>query len=231
MNWNQILNAVGDGKMKAGKEQCFGVFMALWLSSIRQDVKESTFARYHFLLRYHIFPELGTIPLDRLDSGILEEYVQKKRVCGSRDGGELAPKTVNCLISVIKQILRYAEEEGYLDRPLKIRGLRQNKPEIRIMSREEQRRLETMAAEDGGTAALGTLVILYTGLRIGEICALQWKDIDLDYSVITVCRTISRIQKYSTREHGKRTEEARTKVVLSSPKTDSSRRQTPLPML
>ena len=228
MSWNKILNAVADGKMKAGKEQCFGVFMALWLSSIRQDVKASTLARYHFLLQYHIFPELGMIPLNRLDNVLLEEYVRKKRDTGSRDGGELAPKTVNCLISVIKQVLRFAEEEGCLDKPLKIRALRQNKPEIRIMTREEQRQLETMAAKDGGPAALGILVALYTGLRIGEVCALQWKDISLEYSVITVSRTISRIQEYRTREYGSRVKAARTRVVLSSPKTDSSRRMIPI---
>ena len=87
MSWDQILNDVADGKMKAGKEQCFGVFMALWLDRIRQDIKVSTFARYHFLLRYHIYPELGMIPLNRLDNEILENYVRKKRSCGSRSGG------------------------------------------------------------------------------------------------------------------------------------------------
>ena len=228
MSWDQILNDVADGKMKAGKEQCFGVFMALWLDRIRQDIKVSTFARYHFLLRYHIYPELGMIPLNRLDNEILESYVRKKRSCGSRSGGELSPKTVNCLISLIKQVLRFAEEEGYLDRNLKIRGMRQKKPEIQVMPRKEQRQLEKMAAEDGGPVSLGILVTLYTGLRIGEICALQWKDISLEYSMITVRQTIFRIQEYRTAESGNGTEGARTRIVLSSPKSDSSRRKIPI---
>lgn len=101
LDWTGIQKAVAAGKLKAGKDQCFGFFMVLWLNRIRQDVKESTFSRYHFLLRTHIFPELGQIPLTELDNGILEDFVREKRTCGSRNGGGLSPKTVNCLISEI----------------------------------------------------------------------------------------------------------------------------------
>ena len=99
LDWTGIQKAVAAGKLKAGKDQCFGFFMVLWLNRIRQDVKESTFSRYHFLLRTHIFPELGQIPLTELDNGILEDFVREKRTSGSRNGGGLSPKTVNCLIS------------------------------------------------------------------------------------------------------------------------------------
>ena len=228
LDWTGIQKAVAAGKLKAGKDQCFGFFMVLWLNRIRQDVKESTFSRYHFLLRTHIFPELGQIPLTELDNGILEDFVREKRTCGSMNGGGLSPKTVNCLISVIKQVLHCAAEEGCLDRYLKIRGPRQRKPEIHVLERGEQKLLEQMAMEDGSLVSLGILVTLYTGLRIGEVCALQWKDISLEYSLITVRQTIFRIQEYDAPESEEAGRKSRTRLILSSPKTEASRRKIPI---
>lgn len=228
LEWIRLQKAIAAGELKESKDQCFGYFMVRWLNGVRQDVKESTFSRYHFLLRTHIFPVLGQIPVSELDNSIMEDFVREKRERGSRKGGSLSPKTVNCLISVIKQVLRFTAEKGCLERDLKIRGPRQKKPEIRVLQRGEQNRLERMAVEDGSLVPLGIIVTLYTGLRIGEVCALQWKDISLEYSLITVRQTIFRIQEYGAGEEDAELRKNRTRLVLSSPKTESSRRKIPI---
>ena len=106
--------------------------------------------------------------------------------------------------------------------------MRERKPEIHVLERGEQKLLEQMAMEDGSLVSLGILVTLYTGLRIGEVCALQWKDISLEYSLITVRQTIFRIQEYDAPESEEAGRKSRTRLILSSPKTEASRRKIPI---
>ena len=116
---------------------------------------------------------------------------------------------------MIGLILKFAEEIYGINKP-KIHYLRQEKREMRVLSIHEQAILEKFLYKDTNYYKLGVLLALYTGIRIGELCALQWEDIDVDK--ITINKTVQRIS------NGNKTE-----LRILTPKTHSSIRTIPLP--
>ncbi|MBB6621776.1 site-specific integrase, partial [Proteus mirabilis] len=71
---------------------------------------------------------------------------------------------------------------------------KKNKPEIAVMNKKQQLRLEKYLDERPSVTSVGIAISMYMGLRIGEVCALQWKEIDLEKRVLTVSKTIQRVQ-------------------------------------
>lgn len=196
-----------------------------WLSSIQCRVKESTMAKYQFYVYRHIIPELGEILLINLTSEDIEKFKMRKLTDGRVDKkGGLSPKTVVDLLSVLKLALLYGEERNYFaDGQIKIRNPRQFKTQINILTPDEQQRLEKSLLYQDDCTHLGIIIALYTGLRIGEICALRWEDIDFSGATLTVCRTIMRISDYGSQGNGK------TKIIIGRPKTECSNRLIPIP--
>lgn len=196
-----------------------------WLSSIQCRIKESTMAKYQFYAYRHIIPELGEILLINLTNEDIEKFKIHKLTDGRFDKkGGLSPKTVVDMLSVLKLALLYGEERKYFaDGQIKIRNPRQFKPQINILTPDEQQRLEKGLLYQQDCTHLGIIIALYTGLRIGEICALRWEDIDFARATLTVCRTIMRISDYSSTESGK------TKIIIGPPKTECSSRLIPIP--
>lgn len=196
-----------------------------WLFFIQPEVKESTYARYRFYVTKHILPELGTKRLDYLTSEELDRFARKKLQCGSLSGSYgLAPKTVNSILSVIRLALAFGTERSLpVPTGLQIRNVRQPSPHIQIFTSEEQKTLETVLLCHINPRRLGILLTLYTGLRIGEICGLQWGDIRLEEGILTVRRTVMRIQTNDPEAA------AKTVLLVTRPKTDCSLRTIPLP--
>lgn len=98
---------------------------------------------------------------------------------------------------------------------------KKTKPEITVMSREEQDKLAAYINRNRNTATVGAALSLYTGMRIGEICALRWENIDTEKRILTVRNTIQRIQCFEG--------DSKTKVIITAPKSESSRREIPIP--
>ena len=98
---------------------------------------------------------------------------------------------------------------------------RHTKPDVAVLSKNEQMKLIQYLARVPSLTSLAILLSLCTGLRIGELCALQWKDIDLEKRILTVNKTIQRVQVNEST--------ARTKLVITSPKSASSIREIPIP--
>lgn len=203
----------------------FGRLLQEWLHFIYPNVKESTYAKYIFNAERHIEPELGSIKLCSMTTGMMDEFTRKKLTCGKITGsGGLAPKTVNSLLSIIKLALKYGSEQDYPVPPkLIIHNARQPMPKIHILTLEEQERLEHFLMNNLTHFRLGILISLYTGLRIGEICGLKWEDIDFDSGTLTIRRTVMRIQNVEPDSSTK------TKLIVAKPKTDCSGRTIPLP--
>ena len=99
-----------------------------------------------------------------------------------------------------------------------------DKPVIKVLTRKEQEQLESFLCQHLGSLEAGIIVALYGGLRIGEICALQWGDINFENETIQVSKTMIRIQNVN-----KASGEKKTKILISSPKTQSSNRLIPMP--
>lgn len=191
----------------------------------RFRVKESTFSHYKNITDSHIRPELGQTRLCDIDSTAVERFSYKLMTDGRKDGnGGLSAKTVRDILSILKMILAYGTEKGYFDeKVLKFSLPRVKKQKADILKKEETKILKSKALESRDAYKFGVFLCLYTGLRIGEICALRWEDIDLINGVLYVNRTMLRI--YSTDEKPQK----KTKIITDAPKTESGRRAIPLP--
>ena len=184
-----------------------------WLASKKTQVKPSSYALYAHLCLRHVVPQLGpAIP----DEAALRDLVQRLLAAG------YAPKTVKDILLVAKMIHRYGEKyHGWPHETPTIR-IPQAHPNISTLTTAQQRRLHQYLMSHPGPRNLGILLCLHSGLRIGEACGLQWKDIDLDNGVIRVTKTVQRIYLRDGTSHA-------YYLSVDSPKTESSVREIPLP--
>lgn len=214
-------------KFIANKEYTFREAAQSWLKNIMVMTKESTYAKYTVLVRIHLLPELGELKLKEINTTLLEQYLYKKWREGRLDGkGSLAPSTVRLLACILQSILQFARQMGYTDT---VYGFL-SKPklvinEMELFTTEEQRCLEEYIFWKQDLGAYGIYICLYTGLRLGELCALTWGDIYLEHSYLKVRRTLQRIQVV---EPPKDPAAAKTKILIDIPKSKSSLRDIPL---
>ncbi len=201
----------------------FGDIALSWLEEKQGSVKESTYACYVNMVTRHILPEIGMLPLAEINSGLLREFLSEKKQHGRVTGGGLSDKTISDLKSLLAQILRYAETTGLTENAPKCPPTPCRQPSISVLSKREQAAIEKEAAAEDRPFSLGVLLCLYAGLRIGEVCALQWKDFDTNNETVSIRRTVIRIQNVED-PFGEK-----TKVIIGAPKTACSLRTIPLP--
>ena len=206
----------------------YGEWMHIWLAQRSVYLKEATTEHYRIAARNHILPALGMYPLTALGEQQIQACVLHWMESGRRDGrGGLSEKTVRGLVTVIKNSLRSAAREGMIVQPtLDIRyPERTQKQKLSVLSRTEQAMLMQHIYLNLTPKNLGILFCMYTGLRIGELCALRWEDIDMEERVVYVRHTTQRI--FHCTESGS----GWTELVTTSPKTRSSVRTVPLSSL
>lgn len=197
---------------------------ALWLEHKRPEVKLSTYAHYRHLIDSHIIPHLGAQPIEAIDDLRISRYIHTLLEHGRLDGaGGLAPKTVSDILILLKSILRYA---GHLGLAVNVcfDQFRVRRPhrEMRVLSAAEQNNLTALFDDPSDGRCVGVMLSLYTGMRLGEVCALQWKHIDLQSQTIHVRKTMQRIRTESVSGR-------KTSVIITDPKSASSVRDIPFP--
>lgn len=188
-----------------------------WLRLKRSCVKDSTYVKYHTVIENHIKPGLGMCFIASLSSLTVEQFSHDLI---HRD--ELSSKTVKDILIVLSAVLKYAEKQSPFLRKIDIVYPKVERKEMRVLTREEQERFTKYLLNDIDDCKFGTLFTLLTGLRIGEVCALRWRDISFDDGIVYVKATMQRIKDISECGSGK------TKVVISDPKSFSSARAIPL---
>jgi len=195
----------------------FGELADLWLENIRLSVKESTYANYMLKVRNHIVPVFGNIQYDNLTADILNNFVSKKLSDG------LSVKYVSDIASVIKSICKFAHRKyNYSDKSeLMTMPKKQLNTEKRLLSEFEQSRLNSYLANNPSNSNVGILLAAATGIRIGELCALKWSDIDFAKRIITVRATVQRIKNFDGN--------TATKIIITPPKSHTSVREIPIP--
>ena len=194
-----------------------------WMQFIQPQIKESTNVKYHNLLKNYILPSFGNKQLSGLTHDFLKEYCTRQLLYGGVKGTGLSPKTVSDTLSLIRNILRFAENTGRTPAcDGKYILIRQTAKEMRVLSRSEQDKLCQYLYSDLNVRNAGILICLFTGLRVGEICALRWEDISLSEKLIYIHRTVQRIQISGNSDK-------KTRIVVSKPKSSSSIRKIPLP--
>ena len=187
-----------------------------YLSIIKPRLKESSRANYRMKAEKHIIPAFGDYKCGLLKADAIYAFIEKKLKAG------LSTRYVTDIIVLLKSIYRYANLVYGIRNCLE--GLvmpKKTKTEIVILRQTEQSSLMSYLSADLDLNALGIILSLHTGIRIGELCALQWKNIDLENRTITVNKTIQRIRNYNGKH--------KTKLVITEPKSQSSKRVIPIP--
>ena len=202
----------------------FQELLYMWLNHNQVRLKGGTIHKYLTLIDTQIAPELGSLPLSAITPTAVNAFLCKKMQTGRLDGkGGLSPSYVRSITLVISSALKFAVEQE-LCAPFKSSILKPqlSHQELTLLSLENQRKLENEIRQNPSPTNIGILISLYTGLRIGEICALTWNDIDLESNILHVRHTVSRV-KNTNIQAGK------SKLQIDSPKTRSSSRQIPIP--
>lgn len=196
-----------------------------WLAVKKETVKEATYVRYRHLYEKHIDIQFGAVKLRCLDIHKIEVYICAKQKSNTADG--LAPKTIRDILSVYRLMIHYGGEKKYLPEYNMCHGstskaIKPSGMKTAVLMGKERIELERYILEKNTVRHFGIFLALYTGLRIGELCALRWCDVDLNNGILHVNHTVQRLHDYSDSAASK------TRVVLSSPKTESSVRLIPL---
>ena len=209
--------------IKAGDWK-FGDVLELWMANNRLRLKGGTIHKYQSLIDAHILPQLGHVRMSALTATRINHFLAEKLESGrlDQDGG-LSASYVRSIMVVINSAMKYAVQEKLcmplqspIYKPASVRH------EIQVLDLEQQRKLESYLNLDLEPSKIGILLSLHTGLRIGEICALSWDDIDFKNRIIRVRHTVARI-KSASKDTGKR-----TSLVIDSPKTRASVRDIPI---
>lgn len=201
----------------------FGNYATAWLSTRRTQVKESTANKYQNLLNSYILPIIGATSLEQMTYDYIESYCNGLLCTGGTKGTGLSPKTVSDILSLIRNILRSAANSGVsLVCDVSSITIKQTSKEMRVLSRSEQERLCQYLYANLNSSNVGILVCLFTGLRIGEVCALRWEDISMSEHTLYVHQTLQRVQCSDLSGQ-------KTKIVITTPKSRCSIRTIPLP--
>ncbi|MBQ8071497.1 MAG: site-specific integrase [Bacteroidales bacterium] len=193
----------------------FGKIASLWKDDKKNYIKESSMAAYTLLLDNHLLPRFENC------SEISEKDVQD--MVNLKLGEGLSIKTVKGMLIVLKMILKFGYKYGlcnYVPFDVKFPTNTENS-EIEVMTLTNQRKMMEYLKSNFSFLNLGLIICLSTGLRIGEICALTWNDLDASTGMISVNKTIQRIYyKDGNTSH--------TEVVIAPPKTSNSKREVPM---
>lgn len=212
-------------KLPPAGQVTVSVLCLQWLEHVRSTVKESTFARYKLLTDKHIIPALGDIQGDRLTLNILSQFVNDKLEHGRLDGGGgLSPKSVQDIVIVLKAIMKLAGlQYGMADYAAHLKLPKAPKPDIAVLSNKEIGLIESECLQVKDNRSMGILLCLYTGIRLGEACAVRWSDINWEESTLRVRKTVVRLPRQSGDS------EAKTRLTITNPKTKNADRIVPLP--
>lgn len=188
----------------------------LWKENKRSIVKHSTFCAYMLILKTHLLPEFG-------NATIITEAEAQQFALDKLNSG-LSRKSVHDILAVLKAIAKYGAKRSIFDLPSwDIEYPTETTArQLPVLSLSDHRKLLGELASNPTTQNIGIMIALCCGLRIGEVCALQWCNVDFQRRIITVTNTVSRIYNC---------EEMHTEHYASSPKTKSSNREIPISSL
>jgi integrase len=187
----------------------------LWKNDKKQYVKKSSYSAYMLLIENHLLPTFGH--KYEVTEADVQAFVFKKLNEG------LSQKTIKDVLIVLKMILKFGAKNKFLDyQPFDIQfPTERENHEIEVLSKANQKKIMNYVQGHFTFKNLGIYICLSAGIRIGEICALTWEDIDTDTGVIHIGKTIQRIYVV---EDGDR----HTELILDTPKTKNSIRDIPM---
>lgn len=184
--------------------------MLEWLYERKNHIKISSYQKYSTIFSNHISSLIGEIPIKFLSQHIIAQFTD------NLFSKNLSRETVNLVLIVLGMALSYAKKQYNVAVP-EIRLIKTTKSQMRVFSQKEQQILVRHLLLQSDIFSFGILIALFTGMRIGEICALEW--LDITENTIHISKTMQRLKNSN----------GVTEVMILPPKTDSSDRIIPIP--
>lgn len=192
------------------KEVTFSEIAKNWLNYKSNSVKESTYYKYKYVIDKYLISSLKNISLKKLSQYDFNLLIQSFNY--------LDKSTIKLLITVLKSILNFAERKYDMDLKTDlIKYINKTQIELQVFTAQEKQKLINYCYNDFSLKSIGILISLYTGLRIGELCALKWQNIDLEKDTISITQTLQRVYTNNS-----------THILIDSPKSSSSFRKIPI---
>lgn len=197
------------------KQKTFSQIVVLWKTDKKQYVKKSSFSAYSLLLENHLLPHFGHHIL--IQEADIQAFVFVKLEQG------LSQKTIKDILIVLKMVLKYGAKNKWIENhSFDVQfPTEREKNQLEVLSRSHQKKVMQHIQEHFTFRNLGVFICLSSGMRIGEVCALTWEDIDTDNGIIHIRKTIQRI--YVIEEDVRKTE-----LLIDTPKTKNSIREVPM---
>lgn len=208
-----------EGRTKAGTVESVA---KAWTRDSTHKWKKSTKCRYQEKLEIYILPQFGKRELSEISTAEVESFISMIQTEGMPGRKPVGAGTARFVLTVLKQIRLHALKMEHQVRfnPDCI-VVRPQKAEITVFSEAEEKKLVAELKSDINETAAGFLTCLFTGIRIGELCALNCDNIDLDDCVIRIRATMQRLPDQSDGDK-------KTKVMIDKPKSESSIRDIPI---
>lgn len=186
-----------------------------WESEKAKFIKPTSLAAYSLTLRYHLEPRFKSL------GDVTPESVQRLADEELTSGNSIT--TVKGIILVLKMVIRFCERKGWMpERKYDITyPKRKEKRNPQILLLDEEKLMLSWLERNPSPANLGLIICLCCGLRIGEVCALRWEDVDVRRCVIHIRRTVHRI-------YDRERPDKKSQLTLGVPKTEDSRREVPV---
>ena len=189
--------------------------LELWLERyMKHTIKIRTYNRYKSICELHLIRDLGEYELEELKPNVLQDFLLKKI------DGNYSTNTIKGIVSVLKQALRLAITLEFVDKEYcsDLKMSSSEEKEISVFTKKEQQVIESFCLNHKKRNYIGIVICLYTGIRLGELLALTWDDIDFNSNLLTINKT-----SYSAKVDGK------TQIIVDKPKTKKSNRVIPIP--
>ena len=215
----EVQNKMTTARRQGLSDNCsktVGQIFSEWLQSVQHRVKESTAANYRMKGEKHVLPAFSDTKANAVTASDIYDFIESKQNFG------LSNRYISDILIMMKSVFKYASKTYHFLNPLDgITLPKQQKPEIELLDEKQQGQLQQYIAENPNHSTLGIALSMSTGIRIGELCALQWEDIDLEKRILTVRKTMQRIQTPDC--------ETKTKLMIAEPKSETSKRKIPIP--
>lgn len=211
-------NSVQSACDKTFKELCVE-----WLASAKLRVKHSSYCCYEKLIDKHVIPYFEDMKYGELTTPVINSFAEYKLKYGKSNGfGGLSAKSVHDILVVMRSVAKYAEQEyGYRNPMRNISMPKSESKEAEVFKKDERGRLQSYLQNNLTDSNLGILLTMYSGLRIGELCALTWNDIDFENGVLRISKALQRVPDKSG--------SGKTTIAITSPKSKTSVRDIPVP--